>query len=64
MNFEDVPLVEFIHLVFTRRPGESYRRRLRLLLCLCDVFGALINSLVCCTVSQALRLTKKNFGES
>ena len=37
--FEDVPLVEFMCLVFTRMPGESYRRRLRsLLLCLCDVF--------------------------
>ena len=34
--------------VFTRKPGESYRRRLRsLLLYLCDVFRALINSLVC-----------------
>ena len=30
-------------------PGESYRRSLRsLLLCLCVVFWALINSLVCC----------------
>ena len=45
---EDVPLVEFMYLSFTRVPGESYRRRLRsLLLCLCDVFRALINSLVC-----------------
>ena len=44
----DVPLVEFIYHVFTRMPGESYRWRLRsLLLCLCDVFRALINSLVC-----------------
>ena len=35
-------------IVFTRMPGESYRRRLRpLLLCSNDVFGALINSLVC-----------------
>ena len=25
---EDVPLVEFMYLVFTRMPGESYRRRL------------------------------------
>ena len=25
----DVPLVEFMYLVFTRMPGESYRRRLR-----------------------------------
>ena len=39
---------QFIYLVFTRMPGESYRRRLRsLLLCLCDVFRALMNSLVC-----------------
>ena len=31
---EDVPLVEFMYLVFTRMPGESYRRRLwSLLLC-------------------------------
>ena len=27
--FEDVPLVEFMYLVLTRMPGESYRRRLR-----------------------------------
>ena len=32
-----VPQVEFIYRVFTRMPGESYRRRIRsLLLCLCD----------------------------
>ena len=38
-NLENVPLVEFMHLVFIRMPGESYRRRLRsLLLCLHDVF--------------------------
>ena len=44
-----VPLVEFMDLVFTRVPGESYRRRLGslLLLCLCDVFRALIHSFVC-----------------
>ena len=48
MKFEDVPLVEFMYIVFTRMPGESYRRRLRsLLLCLRDVFRTLINSLVC-----------------
>ena len=42
---EDAPLM---YLVFTRMPGESYRRRLRsLLLFLCGVFRALINSLVC-----------------
>ena len=29
---EDVPLVEFMYLVFTRMPCESYRRRLRSLL--------------------------------
>ena len=47
-KIEDVPLVEFImYLVFTRMPGERYRRRLRSLLYLCDVFRALINSLVC-----------------
>ena len=47
--FEDVALVEFMYLVFTRMPGECYRRRLRsfLLLCLCDVFRALIISLAC-----------------
>ena len=39
-------LVEFTYLVFTRMTGESYRRRLRsLLLHLCYVFPALINSL-------------------
>ena len=38
--------LEFMYLVFTRIPGESYRKRLRSLL-LCDVFRALINSLVC-----------------
>ena len=47
---EDVPLVEFMYLVFTRMTiNESYGRR-RLgssLLCLCDVFRALINSLAC-----------------
>ena len=36
---EDVPLVEFMCLVFTRMPGESYCRRLRSLsLCLCGIF--------------------------
>ena len=44
----ELPLVEFMYLVFIRTPDESYRRRLRsLLLRLCDVFPALINSLVC-----------------
>ena len=45
--FDDVPLVDIKKLVFSSRPGCHYRRRLRsLLLCLCDVFRALINSLV------------------
>ena len=39
----------FMYLVFTRMLGESYRRRLRsLLVYLCDVFRALINSLARC----------------
>ena len=45
---DGVPLVELMYLVFTRMPGESYRRRLlSLLLSLRDVFRALINSLAC-----------------
>ena len=59
--FEDVPLVEY--LLFTRMPGESYRRRLgSLLMCLCDVFRALINSLVCwfCTGAPGLILSSAN----
>ena len=32
VNKEAVPLVEFMYLVFTSMPGESYRRRLRSLL--------------------------------
>ena len=45
---EDLPLVEFMYLVFIRMPGESYRKRLKsLLLHLRYVFRALINSLVC-----------------
>ena len=36
---EDVPLVEFMYLVFTRMPDESYHRQLRsLLLYLCYTF--------------------------
>ena len=47
-TFQAVPLVEFMYLVSTRMPGESYHRQLgSLLLCLCDVFRALINPLVC-----------------
>ena len=44
---EDVPLVEFMYLIFIRMPDESYRRRLRSLVCLCDVFRTLANSHVC-----------------
>ena len=29
----DIPLVEFMYLVFKRMPGESYRRPLRSCLC-------------------------------
>ena len=39
--FDDVPMVEFVCLVLARMPSESYRRRY--MLCLCDVFRALIN---------------------
>ena len=46
--FEAVLLMEFMYLVFTRKPGESYSRWLRsLLFYLCYVFRALINSLGC-----------------
>ena len=42
-----IPLVEFMDLVFSCMPGESYHRRLgSLLLYLCHVFRVLINSLV------------------
>ena len=46
--FEDTLLMEFMYLVFTRMPGETYRKRLRpLLLYLCEVFRATISSVVC-----------------
>ena len=46
INFEDLPLVDLMYLVFTGMPGEGCRRQFRsLLLCLCDVIGALIHSL-------------------
>ena len=47
---------EFVYFVFTRMPVESYRRRLRSLLYLCDVFRALITSLVCWFCTSALGL--------
>ena len=47
-TIENAPLGEFMYPIFTRMLGKSYRRRLRsLLLYLCYVFRALINSLVC-----------------
>ena len=56
-TIEDVPSVEFMHLVFTRMPGESCCRWLRsLLLCLCDVFLVLLNSLVYWFCTGALGL--------
>ena len=52
-------MVTLTRIVFTRMPGESYRRRLEsLLLCLCDVFPAVTNSLECwfCTGTLGLNL--------
>ena len=46
VNVPDVPLLEFVYLVFTRMPGESHRSDSVVLLCLCDVFQAIINSFV------------------
>ena len=51
-----VPLVEFMPLVFTRMPGESYQRWLGSLLCLCDFFRGLINSLACWSSTSTLGL--------
>ena len=52
-------MVEFTYLVFVRMSGESYRRRLRsLLLCLCDIFRALMSSIVCwCSNGEFLKKT-------
>ena len=41
----DVSLVDFVYLVFTRMPSDSFRRSL--FICWCDIFRALINSLNC-----------------
>ena len=50
-----------MYLVFTRMPGESYRRRLRsVLLYLCYAFRALNNSLVCWFISES----KSDYGPS
>ena len=52
-----------MYLVFTRKPGESYRRRLRsLLLYMCDVFRALINSLVCWKCLEVIDLKESREG--
>ena len=62
---EDVPLVKFMYRVFTRMPGESYRRRFRsLLLYLCYVFRALINSLVCWSLNELVWDTIQHFTNS
>ena len=54
---DDISLVQFMYLVFTHMPGEGYLRHLRsLLLCLCNVFRVLINSLVCWFCMSALGL--------
>ena len=39
---DNVPLLQYMYLVFTRMPDESYRRRLRSWLYVCNVFGALL----------------------
>ena len=56
--FERLGRGEFMYLAFTCMPSESYCWGLRSLLCLCDVFWALINSLVCsfCTSAAGLVL--------
>ena len=56
---------EFMYLLFTRMPGESYRRRLRFLsLYLGNVFRALINSLVCCGGDFTVMLWSVSFNPS
>ena len=51
-----------MYLAFTRVPGESYRRRFRsLLLRLCDVFLALINSPVCWLITLNFSLSCLDF---
>ena len=51
-----VPMVEFMYLVFARVPGESCRRRLQFWVVRGDIFGALVNSLVCWFCRSALGL--------
>ena len=38
VEMEDLTLLEFMYLVFTRIPGERYHKRLRFLLYLCEDF--------------------------
>ena len=47
---EDVPLVEFLVLVFTCMPGESYHKWLRSLLCLCVTWLSLPHDIAVITV--------------
>ena len=55
---EHVPLMEFLHHVLTRKPGESYRGRSRsLFLCSFDVILALINSLCLFPCPTLVRLS-------
>ena len=50
--------MEFVYLVFTRMRSKSDCRRLGfLLLCLCDVFRALINALVLLVVVDYLSVS-------
>ena len=49
-----------MYLVFTRMPGESYRRRLGSLLYLWYVLRALINSLVCCSRQSQQKVSSKH----
>ena len=57
--------MEFMYTVFARMPGESYGRILRsLLLCLCDVFRAQINSLVCLLYTTRVSYLAVNHEES
>ena len=51
-------MVTLTRVIFIRMPGKSYRRRLEsLLLCLCDVFPAVTNSLECWFCTGTLRLS-------
>ena len=51
---EDAPLVEFMYLVFTSMPAESYSGQFRsLLLCSCDIFQVLTLSLPWCHLKMA-----------